>query len=188
MSVLDRLELALRRLPGVEYVGFGEHAGTAVVQVVAATGVDVDGLRRDCREACEAHLERGFVLELPQAGRPSRIRLLEVERPSPDEVVVHLGFNGVYTTGRSRGSDPTAAAEATFDALTELGADVPFRVEAAARFEHEVGEGVMIVLGSEGESPRYGVAGGADDVHAGARATLHALNRYLSTQTLRTAI
>ena len=65
---------------------------------------------------------------------------------------------------------------------------MPFRVEAAALFEHQVGEGVMIVLGSDDESPRYGVAGGADAVHAGARATLHALNRYLSTQTLRAAI
>lgn len=187
MSALDRLELELRRLPDVHFVGFGEHAGTTVVQVLAASTSDADALRRDCRHLCEAHLERGFVLELPQSGRPARIRLLEVETPREEEVVVHLGFNGVYTSGRSQGSDPAAAAEATFEALSELGAVVPFRVEAAARFEHEVGEGVMIVLGSE-DGPRYGVAGGKDPVQAGARATLHALNRYLSTQTLRAAI
>ena len=188
MSSLDRLELALRRLCDVEYVGFGEHASTLVVQVLAAASADVETLRRDCRHLCEANLDRAFVLELPQAGRPSRIRLLDVQTPRPDEVVVHLGFNGVYTSGRSRGSDPAAAAEATFEALTELGADVPFRVEAAALFEHAVGDGVMIVLGAGDEPPRYGVAGGSDAVHAGARATLHALNRYLSTQTLRAAI
>lgn len=186
MSALDRLELGLRRLTDVQYVGFGEHAATLVVQVLAATSADVDRLRSECRHLCEAHLDQGFVLELPQSGRPSRIRLLDVERPRPDEVVVHLGFNGVYTSGRSRGADPTAAAEATFEALTELGADVPFRVEAAALFEHQVGEGVMIVLGSD-DGPRYGVAGGADAVQAGARATLHALNRHLSSQTLRAA-
>lgn len=186
MSSLDRLELALRRLADVQYVGFGEHASTLVVQVLAAPTADPELLRRDCRHLCEANLDGGFVLELPQSGRPSRIRLLDVETPQADEVVVHLGFNGVYTSGRSRGSDPTAAASATFEALAGLGADVPFRVEAAAVFEHQVGEGVMIVLGSD-DGPRYGVAGGSDAVQAGARATLHALNRYLSTQTLRAA-
>ena len=188
MTSLDRLELALRRLPDVQYVGFGDHASTLVVQVLAASPADVEQLRRDCRHLCEANLDQGFVLELPQAGRPARIRLLDVEKPRPDEVVVHLGFNGVYTSGRSRGNDPAAAAEATFEALTELGADVPFRVEAAALFQHAVGEGVMIVLGGGDEPPRYGVAGGSDVVQAGARATLHALNRYLSTQTLRAAL
>lgn len=188
MSTLDRLELALRRLPDVEYVGFGEHASTLVVQVLAASSTDIEALRRNSRRVCETHLDRGFVLELPQSGRPSRIRLLDVQTPHSDEVVVHLGFNGVYTSGRSRGSDPVAAASATFEALTELGADVPFRVEAAALFEHQVGEGVMVVLGSDDESPRYGVAGGSDAAQAGARATLHALNRYLSTQNLRAAI
>lgn len=183
----DALELALRRLPHVEYVGLRDQAGTQVVQVLTSTAADVDALRRDCQHLCESHLDGAFVLELPQSGRPSRIRLLDVERPGPDEVVVHLGFNGRCTSGRARGGDPAAAAEATFEALTGLGADVPFHVEAAAVFEHHVGDGVMIVL-SDGQSPRYGVAGGSDAVNAGARATLHALNRYLSTQTLRAAI
>ena len=188
MSSIDRLELALRRLPDVEYVGFGEHAVTTVVQVLVSPSADVESLRTTCQQLCEAHLDGTFVLELPQAGRPSRIRLLDVEKPCRDEVVVHLGFNGVYSSGRSQGADPAAAAEATFEALAELGAEVPFHVEAAALFEHHVGEGVMIVLGSEDEAPRDGVAGGADAVDAGARATLHALNRYLSTQTLRAAV
>ena len=188
MSALDHLELALRRLPDVAYVGFDERATTLVVQVLAGASADVEGLRQDCQHLCEAHVDGSFVLELPQAGRPARIRLLDVERPCGDEVVVHLGFNGVYTSGRSHGADPTAAAEATVEALCELGAVVPFRVEAAALFEHHVGEGVMLVLAADGESPRYGVAGGADVVQAGARATLHALNRYLATQTLRAAV
>ena len=65
-----------------------------------------------------------------------------------------------------------------------LGADVPFQVEAAALFEHVLGEGVMLVFGSEHAGQRYGVAAGASVEQAAVRATLHALNRYLATQTL----
>ena len=135
MSSLERLELALRRLPDVEFVGFDERGSTLVVQVLAAASADVESLRPQCRHLCDAHLDGGFMLELPQAGRPERIRLLDVEKPRPDEVVVHLGFNGVYTSGRSRGNDPAAAAAATFEALTGLGGGraVPRRGGGALR-------------------------------------------------------
>jgi hypothetical protein len=182
LTTLNRLELELRRLPDVTFVGFADRGRAVVVQVQAAATADVDDLRRTTELHCESHLDRPFVVELAGSSRPSRIRLVDVESSRDDEVVVHLGFDGVYTSGRSRGSDPTAAAEATFEALQELGATVPFRLEAAALFEHVVGEGVMVVLGSDAAGPRYGVAGGTNAVQAAARATLHALNRYLSTQ------
>ncbi|HUP86990.1 MAG TPA: hypothetical protein VM143_15150 [Acidimicrobiales bacterium] len=182
MTILNRLELELRRLPQVTFVGFAERGNTMVVQVQASPTSDADKLRRTAELHCESQLERPFVLELVGSQRPSRIRLVDVESALEDEVVVHLGFDGVYTSGRSRGTDPTAAAEATFEALQELGATVPFRLEAAALFEHVVGEGVMVVLGSDDAGQRYGVAGGTNTVQAAVRATLHALNRYLSTQ------
>ena len=181
MSVA-RLEAVLRRRPEVLYVGFTERGTSVLVQVLPADGTDVDALRKDVAQLCEAHLEGPFVVDLGDPARPARVRLLDVDVTDSDEVVVQLGYGGLCQSGRRPGSDPSAAVEATFAALSNLGAPVPFHVEAAAVFEHPVGEGVMVVLGSEGEGPRFGVASGCTPALAGARAALHALNRYLATQ------
>jgi hypothetical protein len=185
---LDLLELELRRLPQVAFVGFQDRPDTLLVQVLALGNPDPTVLRSAAERACRAHLDRPFVVEIAGGTRPSRIRLLDVQlrRDVDDdvEVEVHLGYEGVHTVGRARGGDPTAAAVATFEALQRLGAKVPFQVEAAALFEHVLGEGVMLVLGSEHAGQRYGVAAGASVEQAAVRATLHALNRYLATQTL----
>ena len=188
MKPLDLLELELRRLPRVAFVGFQDRPDTLLVQVLALGNPDPGALRASAERACRAHLDRPFVVEIAGGTRPSRIRLLDVQlrRDVDDdvEVEVHLGYEGVHTVGRARGGDPTAAAVATFEALQRLGAKVPFQVEAAALFEHVLGEGVMLVLGSEQSGQRYGVAAGASIEQAAVRATLHALNRYLATQTL----
>ena len=181
---LDALETELRRLRDVLFVGFRPLEETVVVQTLAVPGTDLEELRRDVLQLCEAHLGVPFVIDLGDAERPSRVRLLHVEVDPQDDVIVHLGYGGLCQSGRSNGGDPPAAAQATFEALSNLGAPVPFHVEAAATFEHPVGEGVMVVLGSDGQGPRFGVASGASPVQAAARATLHALNRYLSTQSL----
>ena len=176
------VESSLRRLRDVLYVGFTERGASVVVQVVPAEGSDVAALRRDVLQICEAHLDVPFTLDLGGADRPARVRLLGVDRTDSAEVVVHLAYHGLCQSGRRAGSNPpSAAAEATFAALSQLGAPVPFRVEAAATFEHGVGEGVMVVLNSDADGPLFGVAAGPDPAHAGARATLHALNRYLAT-------
>ncbi len=194
MNALDLLELELRRLPDVAFVGFHERDDATVVQVLALASPDPGLLRVQAERACRAHLDRAFVVEIAGGTRPSRIRLLEVQlvagpalatgEPEPVAVEVRLGYEGVECTGRAVGSDPTAAAAATFDALQRLGAQVPFRVEAAALFEHVLGEGVMLVFASDQSGPRYGVAAGVSVEQAAARATLHALNRFLATQTL----
>jgi hypothetical protein len=191
MKSLDLLELELRRLPNVAFVGFHERTDALVVQVLALASPDPGIVRTQAERICRAHLEGPFVVEIAGGTRPSRIRLLDVQlradREDDVEVEVHLGYEGVHTVGRARGGDPTAAAAATFEALQRLGAKVPFRVEAAALFEHVLGEGVMLVLGSEQSGQRYGVAAGVSVEQAAVRATLHALNRYLSTQTLPAA-
>ena len=182
--ILDSLELELRRLPDVAFVGYGDRAEVLVVHLVAHSQADGDSLRHEAERACRIHLDRAFVVEITGPSRPSRIRLVDVQQRATDEVEVRLALGTATTIGRAHGADPAAAAAATFRALQDLGAQVPFTVEAAALFEHVVGEGVMVVLGSEHAGPRYGVAGGKDVVQAAARATLHALNRYLSTQLL----
>ena len=181
---LDHLEGQLRRLPGVTFVAFSELSGSTLVQVLSDGSIAASAVREPATALCESHLGTAFILDLGPVGRPPRIQLLEVESAFEDEVIVHLGFRGVWQSGRCEGSDPMAAAAATFEALTNLGASVPFSVEAAALFEHPVGDGVMVVLDSKEAGPRYGVASGENQAHAAARATLHALNRFLATQPL----
>lgn len=188
MRPLDRLELELRRLPNVSYVGFLDRQDALVVQLLVLGAPDPAAIRIAAERVCRAQLDRPFHLELAGGGRTTRVRILDVRRAAsiddPDDLEVHLGFEGVRTVGRARGGDPRAAAVATFDALERLGAKVPFHVEAAALFEHTLGEGVMLVLGSPSAGERYGVAAATSVELAAVRATLHALNRYLSTQTL----
>ena len=191
MKHLDVLELELRRLPNVAFVGFVDRADSTIVQVLALSAADPSALRVAAERVCRAHLDRPFVVEIASGTRPSRVRLLDVQvrtgnNGQGDEVEVHLGYEGIRTVGRapSKAGDPMPAASATFEALQRMGAKLPFRVEAAALFEHVLGEGVMLVFASDDAGERYGVAAGANVEQAAVRATLHAFNRYLATQIL----
>lgn len=189
MRQLDALELELRRLPNVSFVEFSERPDGLLVHVAAFGAPDFGAVRAAAEAACRARLDRPFHVELAGGSRRERVRILHVRMGSlpgaeTDDLEVHLGFQGVRTIGRARSGDAEAAAAATFDALERLGAKVPFRVQAAAQFDHVSGEGVMLVLDSPSAGERYGVAA-ADTVElAAVRATLHALNRYLATQSL----
>lgn len=189
MRQIDTLELELRRIPNVSYVGFLDRPDALVVQLLVLGAPDPGAVRVAAERLCRAHLDRPFHVELAGGSRPTRVRILDVRTATTDDeeledLEVHLGYEGVRTIGRARAGDPQAAALATFDALERLGAKVPFHVEAAALFEHTLGEGVMLVLGSPSAGERYGVAAAHSVELAAVRATLHALNRYLSTQTL----
>lgn len=184
---LDALELELRRLPSVAYVGTIETADTLVVQLLLLGSPDAGEVRMRAEQLCRVHLEVPFAVEIAGGSRPARVQVVNVEVLGDAEAPrlrVELAFEGHRTTGESPSADPTGAAKATFDALRGLGAVVPFDVEAAALFEHSLGDGVVVILGSADAGGRYGVAAGPTVEQAAVRATLHALNRYLAAQTL----
>src|SRR5688500_4720877 len=120
---LDGLELELRRLPGVSFVGFDEHDGVLVVQLLAAGATDPEDLRERAAYLSRAHLDTPVVIEVdtgplrvPTPGE--RVELLAV-LPSPDgrEIEVHLAYGGQRTIGRGDiGGGAAAAASATIDA------------------------------------------------------------------------
>lgn len=186
---MHALELELRRLPGVSFVAFGEQEGVLVVQLLAAGVTDPSDLHERASNLGRAHLDRPVLIEIDtgpgrQPSPGERVELLAV-LPSPDgrEIEVHLAFGGQRTIGRGQiGGGPTEAATATLDALRGLRLSVPFQVlSAASGLSGAPGDAVMVVLG--GESPgtsRFGVASGSSGAEAASRATLHALNRYLS--------
>lgn len=185
---LDALELELRRLPHVAYVGMLERDGSMIVQLLLLGSPDVAEVRMRAEQLCRVHLDVPFAVEIAGGGRPARVQVVGVEVTGDEvgsaRVRVELAFEGHRTVGESGSADPTGAAEATFAALRGLGAAVPFDVEAAALFEHGLGEGVVVILGSRECGGRYGVAAGPTVEQAAVRATLHALNRYLAAQTL----
>src|SRR5207244_3707767 len=180
---LDALELELRRLPGVSFVGFDEHDGVLVVQLLAAGVSDPDDLRDRAAHLCRAHIDTPVVIEVDTGPHRSpmpgeRVELLAV-LPSPDgrEVEVHLAYGGQRTIGRGDiGGGPAAAANATIDALRGLRLTVPFSVKSAASgLNGPTGDAVMVVLASEPPGlNRFGVAAGGTTSEAAARATLHA--------------
>lgn len=185
---LDRLELVLRRLPGVVGVGFSDEEEALVVHVEAVLTEGRAALRRQVVQHARAAVTRPVVVDIHEAQTSAvqdrgRVKLVavRVERFSQD-LEVHLAHKGVKTIGRGTAGSPADAVDATMRALADLGAELPFRVEAAsAPVDNETEQAVIVILEPEREGgTRYGVARGGTIEEAAARATLHALNRYLS--------
>jgi hypothetical protein len=189
--MLDHLELELRRLPGVVGVGFSDEDGVLVVHVLAAVPEGLAALRRQIVQRTRVFVDRTLVIDLqevrtraPEGAERGRVKLVAVRVESfSQEMEVHLAHQGIHSVGRGSAGSPTEAVDATLQALTELGAELSFKVEAAAApVEDESQQAVIVILEPEDDArgTRYGVAKGETIEEAAARATLHALNRYLS--------
>lgn len=92
-------------------------------------------------------------------------------------------------TGRAAAGPLAGGAQATLSALGALGLDVPFYLRSADRARDVPGEPVVVGLEWRGEETaaggrmgRMGVAVGDGEVEAASRATLGALNRYLTAE------
>lgn len=190
-TLFDQLELELRRLPGIVGIGFSEEDGMVIVHVLARLPEGgMLALRRQIISRARGFVDRPLVVDVQPvdaeaaAAERGRVKLVAVRVESfTKEMEVHLAHRGVQTIGRSSAGSPTNAVDATLRALTDLGAEVPFRVEAAsAPVDDESHQAVIVILEPEDDTPgtRYGVARGETVEEAAARATLHALNRYLS--------
>lgn len=117
-------------------------------------------------------------------GREPRVRLLAVLTfPDTDELEVHLTFAGRRVIGRgaARGG-PLGVVEATIDGLAALVGPLPYRPAWARPLPVDGDRGALVAVGLGGDDDvsRYGLAGGASEIEAAARATLHALNRTLA--------
>ena len=189
---MDSLELELRAVPGVDGVGFSEDGGALTIHLLASDAGAVPEVRRQVAQRARAHVEGPAILEIetpagslsPRLSRPAggRVQLLAVRKVTfTQEVEVHLSRGDTRTVGRAKAESPTAAVTATLEALSALGADLPFRPEAATVAVGPSFEAAVVVrLEAEaGGGTRYGVARAATLEEAACQATLHALNRYL---------
>lgn len=191
-DALDTLELELRRLPGVVGVGFSEVDGVTVVHVMALMPEGMAALRRQVVQLARGLADHTLMIDLqelrvaPADSDRGRVKLVAVRvEQFTQDLEIHLAHRGVHTVGRAVAGSPERAVDATLRALADLGADLAFRVEAAAtavEADNERQQAVIVILQPEDETrgTRYGVAKGTSIEEAAARATLHALNRYLS--------
>ncbi len=145
-----------------------------------------------CATAPGAVVGRGDVGSASDCGAPCTTVRVMLVRASFDAALgrsqVTLALGPARSTGHAPAGPLVGGAQATIDALRALGEDVPFYLVSAERMVGIPGEPVVIVLGAHhtttaggaGSNERIGVAGGTDDADAASRATLGALNRYLS--------
>ena len=187
-AALDVLELELRQLPGVCLVTFDEREDVLVVQLGVEPGSDVDLVRDRAARATDSHIEREAVVEVVGASAPRppesarRVRLLATIALPDGEIEVHLAMGERRTIGRRRQADATAAAvEAALDALGAMDLTIPFSLRWVGPIGENSEHAIAVSLrASDGSGGRYGVASAPEPTEAAARATLAALNRFLS--------
>jgi len=190
----DGLEFQLRALPGVVAAWISLNDNGAVVQLLLGAEADEFELRRLVAD-----------LTHPLAGRPVSVEIARIGgaggRPTPSEHLPRVRLTGVWTEalsgtvrvelargdrvgdGSSVDAGARAGAEATLAALGALGANLAFSSETAAgAISDSDGHLVEVALQDLDGTRRFGIAR-ADSVEvAAARATLHALNRYLGKE------
>lgn len=199
----DSLELALRQLPGVTLVAFGDRTGTTVVELSVESGADREMIRSEATHLAVTALSGAVLIELtgdapPEApgvvtadatgsGGPAptasrlRVRLLAVVPDGePGQVRMVLAHRGRQVSALAPVGDMAAVVRATIEALSELGLPAPFAPESVHVLGAEHGGGAIVALRQVGSSHiRRGLASGRSTEEAAARATLNALNRYL---------
>lgn len=100
------------------------------------------------------------------------------------EIVLSRGR--IRTNGKAPAGPLAGGAQATLHALRALGFDVPFYLVSAERVRSVPGEPVVVMLAPRGDGvaagagERIGIASSGEDVEGAGRATLNALNRFLS--------
>jgi hypothetical protein len=191
-TIEEDFELELRSLPGVVNVGM-VHSEDGDVESVVLTirNHDPEVVRESAIQVASLYYpDAAVILEetrTPRADRggvaaAARIALEAAEFNEHDGVSeVRLSFAGSVGVGRAGSGPLIGGAEATLGALRDLGNVIPFYLMGVTKVDTMIGCSVIVALRSLAASDdRMGIALAHDDLLAAAKATLDALNRYLS--------
>ena len=191
-TIEEDFELELRSLPGVVNVGI-VHGGEGDVESVVLTirNHDPEVVRESAIQVASLYYpDAAVVLEETRSARAdrrgvaaaARIALDAAEFNEDDGVSeVRLSFAGSVGVGRAGSGPLIGGAEATLDALRDLGNVIPFYLMGVTKVDTMIGCSVIVALRSlAANDDRMGIALAQDDLLAAAKATLDALNRYLS--------
>lgn len=206
LGALDRLELELRKLPDVLAVGFeGPTEGSAITEDAVITvhlfvteEASHDAVEQQALDIGRIHMDRALRIAIAPdhpavraaaTAAPARRRVeLHDVSLTPDglNVEVEMSFEATRVTGTGTAAALTGAVDATLNALRELGWLVPFSISSAARLTVGGTAAVLVHLtGTPGD--RFGVGAAPLAQRAAAKATLHALNRWLEDPAHRPA-
>lgn len=185
----EDFELELRSIPGVVNVGIG-HGDSGEVNAVTllARGREPESLRAICSHVTSLYYPDvpviiGQAKEAVPTGPRGRVVLQKVVVDERQGLVeVELGYGGKIGTGRVAGGPLFGGAQATLAALKNLDYEVPFYLMTVNEVDIPAASSMVVTLRSPTmEGDRVGIAAwGIDQATAAARATLDALNRYLS--------
>jgi NADH dehydrogenase/NADH:ubiquinone oxidoreductase subunit G len=171
-TIEEDFELELRSLPGVVSVGIAHRDDGDVASVVLTTrNHDPETVRESAVQVSSLYFPDAVViLEEASEARPDRGGVAAAARIVLDAAdfneldgvsEVHLTFGGRVGVGRAGSGPLIGGAEATLSALRDLGDVIPFYLMGVTK--------VNTVIALAG-----------DDLLAASKATLDALNRYLS--------
>ena len=189
-TIEEDFELELRSLPGVVNVGIN-HRENGEVEAVVLTirNYDPEAVRESAVQVTSLYFpEAAVILEEARAPSPvrtgggARISLSVAEFNEHDGISeVHLSFAGRIGVGRADSGPLIGGAEATLAALRDLGHVIPFYLMGVTKVDTVIGCSVIVALRSlSDDDDRMGIARADSDLVSAAKATLDALNRYVS--------
>jgi hypothetical protein len=190
-TIQEDFELELRSLPGVVNVGVHvNEEGDVDVVVLTVRNHDPGSVRESAVQVASLYYPDAEVKmeetssTPPTRGGPTAARVsLEVAEFNEHDGVseVHLRFGGRVGVGRAGSGPLIGGAEATLAALRDLGNVIPFYLMGVTKLDTVIGCSVIVALRSlSSEDDRMGIARADDDLVSAAKATLDALNRYVS--------
>jgi hypothetical protein len=190
MSITEEdFELELRSLPGVLNVGMIHRDNGEVEKVkLVIQGPNAGPIRAQATQIANLYFP-DVTIELEVADTvqaisqvASRVALLSAEFDDAAGVCeVRLAFEGRVGVGRADSGRLIGAVEATLAALRDLRCEIPFYLEAVNTVAAVRGGPVVVALRSFADDvDLFGIAQSDGDPLSGARATLNALNRFLT--------
>ncbi|HEY5266653.1 MAG TPA: hypothetical protein VIJ40_07560 [Acidimicrobiales bacterium] len=190
MSITEEdFELELRSLPGVLNVGMshGESGEVELVKLVIL-GESPGPIRTQATQIANLYFPDVTIeLEVADAAQltnqvASRVALLSAEFDEVSGVCeVRLGYEGRIGVGRAESGRLIGAVEGTLAALRELAFEISFHLEAVTTVPTVRGLPIVVTLRSFSDDvDLYGIAQSEGESLSAARATLNALNRFLS--------
>jgi hypothetical protein len=187
----EDFELELRSLPGVVNVGINHlENGEVNAVILSVRNHDPEAVRDSAVQVASLYFpnasvileEAGAAAAPVRAGYVPRITLVIAEFNEHDGISeVHLSFGGRTGVGRAGSGPLIGGAEATLGALRDLGHVIPFYLMGVTKVDTVIGYSVIVALRSlSANDDRMGIACADVDLVSSAKATLDALNRYLT--------
>ena len=186
----EDFELELRSLEGVLNVDIShDDSGEVDVVTLVVSGIDAKATRGNAAQIASLYYpDAAIVIDNAsgsvesRAGEGPRVALVSAKFNAADSVCeVQLSHNGRVAVGLAGSGPLIGGAEATLNALRELGFSIPFSLMAVVNVATVSNWPVIVTLRSlNDDGYRFGIAESEEDLVSAARATLDALNRFLS--------